>query len=523
MAISIQQVQRQSQQLIMTPQMQQSIQLLQMNTIELEQLTQQELLENPFLQLDEEGDQSPEADREMEGAESREAEREDDFLSTVEREVGAASEGPDLASVATSSEAPDLPAEVGEPSADTLSLEDRPEHFDEVDFEWDDYEGEGRAGIREEGEEERDFSEYTAARISLYEHLMWQLRLSSLQGRALEIGEYLVGCVNDDGYVDPASVEEAAQKFGVPRLEIERTLKVLQEFEPTGICARSAVECLLIQMRALGSYSTLAELVLTNHFEELQKKKFKAIAKATEADEEKIVAIHHKVARLEPRPGRAYTKDSAQYIEPDVYVKLIDGRLSIYVNEGTGGRLSVNRFYRQMLRLQSSALTREERAYATEKFRGALMLIKNIEKRKSTILRVTEAIMDVQREFLDRGVEALKPLTLREVADMVGMHESTIARVTSKKYVETPQGLFSLKFFFSSAIESTDAGGEAVSSRAIKDKIADMVSREDPTDPLSDQKIAELLKDLNFQIARRTVAKYREALKILPAKLRKQA
>ena len=226
---------------------------------------------------------------------------------------------------------------------------------------------------------------------------------------------------------------------------------------------------------------------------------------------------------MEPHPGRSHSKDPILYITPDVTVKLIDGELTIFVNEGRSGNLSVSRLYRRMLRAQEGALNKEEKAYAVEKFRGALMLIKNIEKRKSTILRVTEAIMKVQREYLDKGVEALKPLTLREVADIVGMHESTIARVTSKKWVDTPQGTHLLKYFFSSAIRSSGAVGGSVSSRAIKDKLPGLIEEEDPKKPLSDQKIADILKVDGYDIARRTVAKYREQLKILPAKLRKQA
>ncbi|MBI3735926.1 RNA polymerase sigma-54 factor, partial [Candidatus Sumerlaeota bacterium] len=265
------------------------------------------------------------------------------------------------------------------------------------------------------------------------------------------------------------------------------------------------------------------------HFEDLERKKFRPIARALNVEEDQILDLYHKVGRLEPRPGRQYTTDSPHYIEPDVVVKLFDGNLSIYVNEGRSSQLSINQFYRRMLRMQAKALTKEEKNYAVDKFRNALMLIKNIEKRKSTILRVTEAIMEVQRDFLDKGVEALKPLTLREVADMVGMHESTVARVTSKKYVETPQGVFSLKYFFSSGINKSSGpaamGGssDAVSSRAIKDKLAELIEKEDPKHPLSDQKIAETLNREGFDIARRTVAKYREQMKILPAKLRRKA
>jgi RNA polymerase sigma-54 factor len=254
---------------------------------------------------------------------------------------------------------------------------------------------------------------------------------------------------------------------------------------------------------------------------DFQKKKFRELARQLNTTEAELLEIFHKVCRLEPHPGRSISAEAVHYIAPDVFVKLIDGELMIYLNEGSTGRLSVDRFYRRLLRQQARAMTPQEKEYAREKFQAAITLIKNIEKRKSTIMRVTEAIMEVQREFLDKGVEALKPLTLREVADMVGMHESTVARVTSRKYVETPQGTYALKFFFSSSIDTTD-NSDAVSSRSIKDKLQTIIGAEDAKKPLSDQKIAEMLKKQGFDIARRTVAKYREQLKILPAKYRRQ-
>lgn len=528
----------------MTPQMQQSIQLLQMNAIELEQLTQEELLENPFLELDDEkggttdeetytgNDELTEADREDRAGEREDSKNEgdsdspDDMFEKVEREVERESENDPLsADLLKDSEKNEAAADTTE-TPEAPSVEEAPEQFNEVDLNWDDYydgsENRNYAGGGDE--EEREFTEYTAARTSLYDHLMREVRLSSLSGLRAEIGEFLVGCIDDNGYLNESAVADAAREFKVSEAEILEILHIVQEFEPAGVGARSPSECLLLQMRALGSYSDLAREVLENHFELLQRKKFKEIARKIEgASEKDIHELHRKVGLLDPKPGRMYTKEPTQYITPDVFVKLIDGELVIYLEEGSSGHLSVNRLYRRLLRLQERALTKEEKAYALEKFRGALMLIKNIEKRKSTILRVTEAIMQVQREFLTKGVSALRPLTLREVADMVGMHESTIARVTSKKYVETPQGLYPLKYFFSSAIASSNGAEDTVSSRSIKDKLAALIEQEDPKRPFSDQRLAQMLNDGGYTIARRTVAKYREQLKILPAKLRREA
>ncbi|MCH8334236.1 RNA polymerase factor sigma-54, partial [Candidatus Sumerlaeota bacterium] len=394
----------------------------------------------------------------------------------------------------------------------------------EVDVNWEEfYEGaENATHIREPVQEEHDFTEYTAAGQSLYEKLLWQLRLCSLDGTDAEIGEYLIGCIDDDGFLSEDCLPEAALEFKVEVARVERVLSILQEFEPLGVAARSSAECLLIQMKELGSYSEVARVILSDHFEALQRKKFREIARAIRVAEKQVLEVYHQVSRLEPKPGRCFSKESVLYINPDVHVELIDGERMIYLNEGTSRHLSINRLYRRMLRTQGMALTKEDKAYAEEKFRGALMLIKNIEKRKSTILRVTEAIMDVQSEFLIKGVEVLRPLTLREVADQIGMHESTVARVISRKYVDTPQGLYRLKYFFSSGIESTAMPGLTVSSRSIKKKLTDLISEEDPKRPLSDQKIAETLNQEGFRIARRTVAKYREQLRILPAKLRRE-
>ena len=527
----------------MTPQMQQSIQLLQMNSQELEQLTQEELLENPFLQVEEDrsdaADETVEAPATPEGAEApAEADPEaapepkEDVFDQIEAEVHAEDRAISEVIAPAAPEKVEAPAQADPPaeaSADEpQSMEEAPEKFEEIDVNWEDFydtnatysgAGGGAAG----NEEVREFTEYTAARISLYDHLLRQLRLCVLEGKEAEAGEYLIGCLDEDGYLDEGSLEDAASKFELMPDQMDRVLSIIQEFEPVGIAARTSAECLLLQMKALGSYSDLADRVLSGHFVHLQQKKFKEIAKTLDVPEKDIVDLYHKVSRLEPKPGRSQTKDAIQYISADVFVKIIDGKLTIYLNEGSSGHLSVNRLYRRMLRLQEQSFTKEDKEYAQEKFRGALMLIKNIEKRKSTIMHVTEAIMEVQREFLDKGVKALKPLTLREVADMVGMHESTIARVTSKKYVETPQGLYLLKFFFSSGISQRNGTGEAVSSRSFKDIIARYVNEEDPAKPLSDQKIAERLNETGYQIARRTVAKYREQMKILPAKLRREA
>jgi RNA polymerase sigma-54 factor len=527
MALHLQQVQRQTQKLIMTPQMQQSIQLLQLNAIELEQLAEQELTENPFLSLEEPGEEEGpvgEVDPEAASSAAEITEREADEDWDLHPAPG---EGNNATLLETNSMGADSAVEGPATAADEFeapALESTPEQFDQVDLNWDEYYSDQEtstfASTREAPTEERDFSEYVASRTSLYDEINWQLRCSSLEGIDAEIGEYLIGSLNEDGYLDEAVLAEAAEFFKVPLEQVERVLSIVQEFDPPGIAARNLPECLLIQMKVLGSYSDLARVVLEEHLIEFQKKKFRELSRKLNVDENALNELYKKVCRLEPHPGRSLTPDAVQYIQPDVYVKVIDGEMMIYLNEGPTSRLSVDRFYHRMIQQQAAAMNQQEKDYALEKYRSAVTLIKNIEKRKSTILRVTEAIMEVQRQFLDKGVEALRPLTLREIAEMVGMHESTVARVTSRKYVETPQGIFPLKYFFSSSIESQ--GNEAVSSRSIKDKLQQIIGGENPKKPYSDQRIAQMLNKQGFDIARRTVAKYREQLKILPAKYRRQ-
>ncbi len=631
MALSLQQVQKQTQKLIMTPQMQQSIQLLQMTTMELEQLATQEMMENPFLELreDEEelapdssaaaadlGNESPaEVDTEPSSREadiSEPADTAQDEKATEPSEI----EEPGLI------EAPDKSAPDDELYSYDASIEKYDEHpteepatFDTVDVDWSDTYSDAESPVYSprEDEEERDFTQYTASRESLYDSLERQLHLSALEGEGLRIGEFLIGNLNDDGLFDTsipallsllevpvellsrdanadelrravatllrkdpkdldqldpkqlyfqgmaallevpppdltglsrADIEKAllakrfdlpgeqvepedtrelflravAQRLHVHRDQVEDALDVIQEFEPTGIGARDLAECLRLQAETREIRNPTLYRLIDEALPLLQQKKFRDIAHQFSIPEDEVVKIFHIVSKFEPRPARSITRESARYITPDVFVKKVDGHYLYYLNEGDTSRLRISARYRQLLR--QAQFNGKNREYAQEKLRAASWLIRNIEKRKSTILRVTEAIMEYQREFLEKGLEHLRPLTLREIADVVGMHESTIARVTTGKYVETPRGTFELKFFFSSGLETEE--GEGASSRSIKEMIAQMIQAEDARRPLSDQKIASQLKDKGIQIARRTVAKYREQMKILPAKLRRE-
>ena len=622
MPLAMQQVQRLQQRLIMTPQMQQSVKLLQMNTLQLEALTQQELLENPFLEIEEEGGDTGtsseiaavdapsveetdvvherDTDPESEGFELNDsyetspevhtnlveenpsapeslAEPSDSAAAdgeggagnsevvlsdtaaadnnagsgnsevvlsdtaAADNNAGSGNSEVALADPAVPAEPADpadpavpLPVEEGFPASDTnddmtagldvRAVEDQPEQFGEVDTDW--------AEVFEDGEirnyapprddtEERSFEETVAGRTSLYEMLEWQLRVSSLRGVDEKIGAYLIGCIDDNGYLQ-GSLEECAERFGVEAARVERVLGVIQDFDPTGVGARDLPECLRLQLKAFGELTPLAEEVLKNHWGLIARKKFKEIARLVKATEQQIQALFARIQKLQPAPGSIYSKEQPVYITPDVYVKRIGKQYVTYLNEGRVAHLHLNSVYKDIL-IRSGDPNQDPKAreYALDKYRSAVMFIKNVEKRRNTVLRVTEAIMDYQREFLERGVEALRPLSLNEIATRVGMHESTISRVTSSKYVDTPRGLFELKFFFSSAIESRH--GEAASSRSIKQKIQELIAAENPKRPLSDDKIAKVLKAEGFSIARRTIAKYREQLKILPTNMRRQS
>lgn len=484
MPLSLNQVLKQTQKLVMTPQMQQSIQLLQLTSMELEQLARQEMMENPFLELASDEENSTEQ---------------------------SSDHNPPVASS----------QEQGDTKRSESASGEQNEPFQSVDVNWDEYyeDAENKAYFPTEEEEEKDFSEFVPSRISLYEYLMWQLRTAGLEGKDFEIGAHLVGNINEDGYLE-TTLEAAAHELGVEQGRVEQVLRVIQTFDPVGVGARDLQECLRLQLIDKGIREPLPYQLLDKHFNLLQRKKFSDIARAIGTTEDRIVQAFQTIAGLEPKPGRVKTKEQPRYITPDVVVKKIDDRYVYYLNEGPSTHLKVSSFYRSLLS-RNNRFSREEKEYAQEKYKAAVWLIRNIEKRRNTILKVTEAIMHHQKDFLEKGIEHLRPLTLREIAEAVGMHESTVARVTTSKYVDTPRGTFELKFFFSSGLKGQD--GETASSRSVKEQLSQLVSDENPVKPYSDQRLAELLRQRGIQIARRTVAKYREQLKILPASMRKSA
>jgi len=491
MALSLQQVQKQKQvqRMVPTLQMQQAVKLLQMTSMELEQLVEQEMTENPFLELSGDTDEEQQEEAAPEQPPLPESDYEGkgfDEQSTVEA---------------------DTPSDVA--------------HFDDVDVNWDEYYDDS-ASLRHETQEadteQDDPIQRVEAPDSLYDHLMWQLHVEPLDKTGLAIGEYIIGSLDDDGYLRIPLADIAADlKAGVD--DVEKVLKIIQTFDPTGVAARNLAECLGIQLRANGVTDPVVFEILDHHLVQLQKKQIAEIAGQLNISTDKVARVFDMLAHLEPRPGRSHTGERTRYITPDVIVKKVDDEYMVYLNEGKTGGLRINHYYRRLFQ-DGKLFEGHDIDFVRDKFRSALWLIKNIEKRKATILKVTEAIMAFQRDFLEKGTRYLHPLKLRQIAEMVGMHESTVGRVTNGKYVETPRGIFELKYFFSSTI-STDSGDDA-SSRAIKEMITQIIAAEDPEKPLNDEQLTRAICLNGISIARRTVTKYREQLRILNAKMRKR-
>ena len=467
-----------SQHLALTPQLQQSIRLLQLSTLELEQELEKYLQENPLLERDEEDY----ASRQTPAGEGNETSAE-----------GAA------------------PEEPNEPAAPETSA---------GDDSWLGEEG-GYAGASSSSgsfdDEDGDFQDVQAATTSLREHLSWQLGLMSLPERDRTLVQCLIDALDDDGYLTQP-LEELAEVMP-PELEIEPeelqiALRHLQYFDPTGVGARNAQECLSLQLEALPSDATreLALIIVRKHLDLLAGRDFTKLKKLLECDDDRLRAAQFLIRSLNPRPGAKYATLDARYITPDVVVRKIRGQWTVSVNSDAYPKLRINSLYAQIL-------SRHRGSGLAGQLQEARWLIKNVQQRFDTILRVAQTIVDRQRQFFDHGEVAMRPLVLREIADILGLHESTVSRVTTQKYMATPRGIFELKYFFGSHV-ATETGG-ACSATAIRALIKQLVAAEDSKNPLSDSQLSEVLGQQGIVVARRTIAKYRESLGIPAVKLRK--
>ncbi|MFH0810900.1 MAG: RNA polymerase factor sigma-54 [Pseudomonadota bacterium] len=481
MALEIKQNLRLSQQLIMTPQLQQAIKLLQLSRLELAETINQEMETNPILE------------------------------ESVEEEFHEDGRLPEEYSekIATSADSVDEPVPL-------------PPEQPREDIDWQSLLGESDMGHRTGGEyEEREMPSFESTyskRPSLDSHLMWQLRLSALNENERLVATLIIGNLNKDGYL-AATITEIAAAADTAEPFVEAVLTKVQTFDPPGVAARDLKECLLIQTRLLRLTGTLVERIISGHLHNLEIRNYKAICRDCKASIEEVCAAVEVITSMEPKPGRLYSDEEPKYITPDIYVHKVGDDFIIVLNEDGLPKLRVNPFYRDAL-LRNKQMPDGAREYIQNKMRSAMWLIRSIHQRQRTIYRVTESIIKFQRDFFERGIAYLKPLVLRDVAEDVSMHESTISRVTTNKYIHTPQGVFELKFFFNSAINRVE--GDSIASESVKEKIRQIIQREDGHRPYSDKKIAELLEKANISIARRTVAKYRELMGFLPSGKRKK-
>jgi len=347
---------------------------------------------------------------------------------------------------------------------------------------------------------------------SLQEHLLWQLHLSNYNSDEVVIGSEIIGNINDDGYF-AATIEEVAAQLKIAPERVESVLKRIQGMDPVGVGARDLQECMMLQTRHLGADGELIQEIIANHLHDLERHNYVHIAKKLKQPADHIRELAQIIHSLEPKPGRPFTEENTHYITPDVYVYKVADGYEVVLNEDGLPKLQVSNFYkRTLMQKNHNGSDGQTKDYIQDKLRSALWLIKSIHQRQQTLYKVTKSIFKFQHDFLEKGVGALKPMILRDVAEDIEMHESTVSRVTTNKYVHTPRGIFELKYFFNSSIQQVE--GRDIAAEAVKSKIKQLIDTEDPKKPLSDQDLVATLKTQNIAIARRTVAKYREMLNI---------
>lgn len=470
------------QQLVMTQRLQQALKLLQVPTLELEQILRQELQTNPLLE-----ELEPEEEDDEDGARAEPAEG--------EGEPGGEPEG-----AATDAAGED---------------EEKPEPID-----WDEYFKDGfvMEQLEPETEEEDQLERLPVYVPSGQQDLLEQLHFAVADPLDRRIGEYIIGSLNGDGYL-AASLREIAAFFEVDEERVAGVLAIVQQFDPPGVAARDLQECLLLQLRARGREDSPEAHVIRTHFEALKTRKFADIAREMRIPVQEVQAIAERIGELDPKPGLSTGGEGARFIVPDLVVQKVDDEYVVYLNDGNLPRLRVSRAYEDLSQ-RGPGRDNKTVQFIDEKRRYAEWIIKTIEQRRRTMIKVMEAIVRQQQDFFEHGAIALKPLTLQTVASAIGMHESTVSRVTKQKYVQTPRGVFPLKYFFSAGLDTEE--GEEVAAKAVKEMIQEIVAAENPLRPLSDKKIVDLLAARGLKIARRTVAKYREQLGILSARMRKK-
>ena len=485
---------------VLAPQLQQSLALLQAPTLELKALVAQELEQNPTL----EEIAVTEMDQEERGSKNDEGETPSDQLDPAEP-----------------------PADVNfdpateKPSTDPVDdFQAEFEKLTQMDQEWRDHFSQTNVPSRhsQEDEERRQFMfDSLVAGTSLQENLIDQVRMSELNDEQRGVAEMIIGNIDDYGYLQ-SSADELAFSTNISVEKINEVLKVLQTFDPPGVGARNLRECLMLQLERTGKTETLEYKILDEYMEALEKRRFPEISRRLGIDVEDVQDAAGRIAHLEPRPGRAFLPDNQQYILPEVFVVKVGDEWQVTTNNDQVPHLRISNSYKDLMsQAESSAEVRE---WIREKIRAGKFLIKSLHQRQTTISNIGKEIVKRQTEFMEKGPAFLKPMTMVQVAEVVGVHETTVSRAVSGKYIQTPPGLFEMKYFFTSGIKTSS--GEGMSNTSVKGMIDEMVKKEDTAKPLSDEEIVKMLQEKGIQIARRTIAKYRSELNILPSHLRKK-
>jgi RNA polymerase sigma-54 factor len=473
------QVQKLSLQQILAPQLQQSLHLLQVPSLELKSLVQEELQQNPL--LEEVPKDEPRVDVEAGGEE--------------------------------------LPADKNGAKEES-DFKEEFEVLSKLDDEWREYFAQTtsfRGRSTDQEEQRRHFFDSLVEQKSLQQHLLEQLNFAGLPEDQRKAAELIIGSINDDGYL-LTPIEELAVNSGLPIERLQQALDLVQTFHPVGVGARNLKECLLIQLHRLDKSESIEAVVVNQHLDDLGRKRYREIGKALNLTLEEVQRIANFISTLEPKPGRMFSAEQQQYVAADVIVQKIAGEYVVMLNDDQIPHLRISNSYKELM--ASSEKSAEAAEYIRDKIRAGKFLIKSIHQRQQTIQNIARVIVERQREFLDKGIAFLKPLTMAQVAGVVGVHETTVSRAVANKYMQTPQGLFEMKYFFTPGFET--AGGAALSNTSVKEQIAKLIEREDPGKPMSDQEIVAILKEQGIPIARRTVAKYRNELNILPSNLRKK-
>ena len=473
---------------VLAPQLQQSLHLLQVPVLELCSLVQQELESNPTLEETAEPTQDMDEDKPAESLDTPET--------TSDSKTETDNAGDD---------------------------QDFKEEFDQLaklDEEWREYFSQTSGSYSHNAEEEERrqfFFESHVQKESLQEHLLNQLRMAETNPQENKLGELIIGSIDDHGYLQ-TSLEELSQSTGVGVEDLRKALEQIQAFHPVGVGARDLRECLLIQLDRLDKAESIESVVVANHLEDLGKKRFPEIARSLGITVEEVQRIANFISTLDPKPGSIFNIEPDNYVQPDVLVqRMEDGSYAIILNDEQIPHLRISNTYKELM--SQSGNKDDVKNYIRDKIRSGKFLIKSIHQRQQTIYNVAKVIVDRQKEFLDNGVKSLKPLTMGQVADVVGVHETTVSRAIANKYMQTPQGVFDMKYFFTPGFQTAD--GQSMSNTSVKDAIKEVFDKEDGTKPLSDQEIVAILGEKGITIARRTVAKYRNEMGILPSNLRR--